>query len=152
MAAQIKIELDSYSKVFHLKIGFLFIFAIFTLYFLFQKINPPTNYFKATFNYAEGIEIGSDIKLAGIAIGKVTNFEIDNDLVEVFGFINQDIDIPKDSTSSIRSDGLFGKKSILINPGFDTPFESSDNIINFVETSDSYSIDMFLRYLTNLNE
>ena len=152
MAAQIKIELDSYSKVFHLKIGFLFIFAIFTLYFLFQKINPPTNYFKATFNYAEGIEIGSDIKLAGIAIGKVTNFEINNDLVEVLGFINQDIDIPKDSTASIRSDGLFGKKSILINPGFDTPFESSDNIINFVETSDSYSIDMFLRYLTNLNE
>ena len=152
MAAQIKIELDSYSKVFHLKIGFLFIFAIFTLYFLFQKINPPTNYFKATFNYAEGIEIGSDIKLAGIAIGKVTNFEINNDLVEVLGFINQDIDIPKDSTASIRSDGLFGKKSILINPGFDTPFDSSDNIINFVETSDSYSIDMFLRYLTNLNE
>ena len=152
MAAQIKIELDSYSKVFHLKIGFLFIFAIFTLYFLFQKINPPTNYFKATFNYAEGIEIGSDIKLAGIAIGKVTNFEINNDLVEVLGFINQDINIPKDSTASIRSDGLFGKKSILINPGFDTPFESSDNIINFVETSDSYSIDMFLRYLTNLNE
>ena len=152
MAAQIKIELDSYSKVFHLKIGFLFIFAIFTLYFLFQKINPPTNYFKATFNYAEGIEIGSDIKLAGIAIGKVTNFEIDNDLVEVLGFINQDIDIPKDSTASIRSDGLFGKKSILINPGFDTPFDSSDNIINFIETADSYSIDMFLRYLTNLNE
>ena len=152
MAAQIKIELDSYSKVFHLKIGFLFIFAIFTLYFLFQKINPPTNYFKATFNYVEGIEIGSDIKLAGIAIGKVTNFEINNDLVEVLGFINQDIDIPKDSTASIRSDGLFGKKSILINPGFDTPFDSSDNIINFVETSDSYSIDMFLRYLTNLNE
>ena len=152
MAAQIKIELDSYSKVFHLKIGFLFIFTIFTLYFLFLKINPPTNYFKATFNYAEGIEIGSDIKLAGIAIGKVTNFEINNDLVEVLGFINQDIDIPKDSTASIRSDGLFGKKSILINPGFDTPFDSSDNNINFIETADSYSIDMFLRYLTNLNE
>jgi len=147
LAAQIKIELDSYSKVFHLKIGFLFIFTI-----LIPKINPPTNYFKATFNYAEGIEIGSDIKLAGIAIGKVTNFEINNDLVEVLGFINQDIDIPKDSTASIRSDGLFGKKSILINPGFDTPFDSSDNNINFIETADSYSIDMFLRYLTNLNE
>jgi phospholipid/cholesterol/gamma-HCH transport system substrate-binding protein len=152
LAAQIKIELDSYSKAFHLKIGFLFLFTIFTLYFLFQKINPPTNYFKATFNYVEGIEIGSDIKLAGIAIGKVTNFEIDNDLVEVLGFINQDIDIPKDSTASIRSDGLFGKKSILINPGFDIPFDSSDKNITFMETSDSYSIDMFLRYLKNLNE
>jgi ABC-type transporter Mla subunit MlaD len=70
----------------------------------------------------------------------------------VLGLMNQDIDIPKDSIASIRSDGLFGKKSILINPGFDIPFDSSNKNITFMETSDSYSIDMFLRYLKNLNE
>lgn len=152
MATQIKIELDSYSKAFHLKIGFLFLFTIFTLFFLFQTINPQTNYFKASFKYVEGVEVGSDIKLAGVSIGKVTNLEITNDSVEVFGLMNQDIDIPKDSIASIRSDGLFGKKSILINPGFDIPFDSSNKNITFMETSDSYSIDMFLRYLKNLNE
>jgi len=108
LATQIKIELDSYSKAFHLKIGFLFLFTIFTLFFLFQTINPQTNYFKASFKYVEGVEIGSDIKLAGISIGKVTNLEITNDSVEVFGLMSQDINIPKDSIASIRSDGLFG--------------------------------------------
>ena len=152
MAAQIKIELDSFSSSFHLKIGFIFIFILFIFYFLFYSIKPQTNHFKAHFNYVEGLDIGSDIKLAGIPIGKVTNLEIDNDLIAVSGFIDNDFAIPKDSIASIRSDGLFGKKSLLINPGFDIPFDSTNKNIIFIETTDSYSIDMFFRYLKNINE
>ena len=152
MAAQIKIELDSFSSSFHLKIGFIFIFILFIFYFLFYSIKPQTNHFKAHFNYVEGLDIGSDIKLAGIPIGKVTNLEIDNDLIAVSGFIDNDFAIPKDSIASIRSDGLFGKKSLLINPGFDIPFDSTNKTFIFIETTDSYSIDMFFRYLKNINE
>ena len=152
MAAQIKIELDSFSSSFHLKIGFIFIFILFIFYFLFYSIKPQTNHFKAHFNYVEGLDIGSDIKLAGIPIGKVTNLEIDNDLIAVSGFIDNDFAIPKDSIASIRSDGLFGKKSLLINPGFDIPFDSTNKNFIFLETTDSYSIDMFFRYLKNINE
>ncbi len=152
MAAQIKIELDSFSSSFHLKIGFIFIFILFIFYFLFYSIKPQTNHFKAHFNYVEGLDIGSDIKLAGIPIGKVTNLEIDNDLIAVSGFIDNDFAIPKDSIASIRSDGLFGKKSLLINPGFDIPFDSTNKNFIFIETTDSYSIDMFFRYLKNINE
>ena len=152
MATQIKIELDSFSSTFHLKIGFIFLFFFLIFYFLFNSFNPQTNRFIAHFNYVEGLSIGSDVKLAGIPIGKVTNFEIDNDLIAVTGFINKDFDIPKDSIASIRSESLFGKKSLLINPGFDVPFDSSNKNITFIETTDSYSIDMFLRYLKNINE
>ena len=152
MAAQIKIELDSFSSSFHLKIGFVFLCMILIFYFLFNSFNPQTKNFKAHFNYVEGLDIGSDVKLAGIPIGKVTNLKIDNDLITVTGFINKDFDIPKDSIASIRSEGLFGKKSLLIYPGFDMPFDSSNKNITFTETTDSYSIDMFLRYLRNINE
>ncbi len=152
MAAQIKIELDSFSSSFHLKIGFLFISIFFILYLLFNSFNPQSNYFNANFNYIEGLEVGSDLKLAGISIGKVTNLTIDNDLVAVTGIIDNDIDIPRDSIASIKSDGIFGKKSLLIIPGFDTPFDSANKNITFIDTTDSYSIDMFLRYLKNLNE
>ena len=116
------------------------------------SFNAQTNHFKAHFSYVEGLDIGSDVKLAGIPIGKVTNLEIDNDLIAVMGFIDKDFDIPKDSIASIRSEGLFGKKSLLINPGFDIPFDSSNKNITFTETTDSYSIDMLLRYLININE
>ncbi len=152
MASQIKIELDSFTSSFHLKIGFIFISIFFIFYFLFYSVKPQLNYFKAHFNYVEGLDIGSDVKLSGIPIGKVTNLEIHDDLIAVIGFIDNDIAIPKDSIASIRSDGLFGKKSLLINPGFDIPFDSSNNNITFIETTDSYSIDMFLRYLKNINE
>jgi phospholipid/cholesterol/gamma-HCH transport system substrate-binding protein len=152
LAAQIKIELDSFSSSFHLKIGFVFLFIFLIFCFLFNSFNPQTNHFKAHFNYVEGLEIGSDVKLAGIPVGKVTNLEIDNNLIAVTGFIDKVFDIPKDSIASIRSEGLFGKKSLLINPGFDIPFESSNKNITFIGTTDSYSIDMFLRYLRNINE
>ncbi len=152
MAAQIKIELDSFSSSFHLKIGFIFLFILFIFYLLFNSFKPQTNHFKAHFSYVEGLDIGSDVKLAGIPIGKVTNLEIDNNSIAVTGFIDKDFDIPKDSIASIRSEGLFGKKSLLINPGFDMPFDSSNKNITFTETTDSYSIDMFLRYLRNINE
>ena len=152
MAAQIKIELDSFSSLFQLKIGFIFLSILFIFFLLFNSYKPQTNQFKALFNYVEGLDIGSDVKLAGIPIGKVTNLEIENDLIAVTGFIDKDFDIPKDSIASIRSEGLFGKKSLLINPGFDIPFDSSNKNIAFTETTDSYSIDMFLRYLKNINE
>ena len=152
MAAQIKIELDSFSPSFHLKIGFIFISILFVFYFLFDSFKPQINHFEARFNYVEGLDIGSDVKLAGIPIGKVTNLKIHNDLIAVKGIIDNDILIPKDSLASIRSDGLFGKKSLLINPGFDVPFDSSNKNITFIETADSYSIDMFFRYLKNINE
>ena len=152
MAAQIKIELDSFSSSFHLKIGFIFLCIFLIFYFLFKSFNPQKNHFKAYFNYVEGLDIGSEVKLAGIPIGKVTNLEIDNDLIAVKGFIDNDFVIPKDSIASIRSEGLFGKKSLLINPGFDMPFDSSNKNITFIESTDSYSIDMFLRYLKNINE
>ena len=152
MAAQIKIELDSFSSSFLLKIGIIFLFIFLIFYFLLNSFNPQTNQFIARFNYVEGLDIGSDVKLAGIKIGKVTNLKIDNDLIAVTGFIDNNYPIPKDSIASIRSEGLFGKKSILINPGFDIPFDSSNKNIKFIETADSYSIDMFLRYLRNINE
>jgi len=152
LAAQINIELDSFSSSFHLKIGFILIFILFIFYFLFNSVKPQTNHFVAHFNYVEGLDNGSDVKLAGISIGKVTNIEIYNDSIAVIGFIDKGIVIPKDSIASIRSDGLFGKKSLLINPGFDIPFDSSNKNFIFKESADSYSIDMFLRYLKNINE
>jgi ABC-type transporter Mla subunit MlaD len=152
LAAQIKIELDSFSPSFQLKVGFLFISIFFIFYILSNSFKSQLNYFEAHFNYVQGLDIGSDVKLAGITIGKVINLEIKDDLVRVVGSIDNDIDIPKDSIVSVRSDGMFGKKSLLINPGFDIPFDTSQKNITFIETTDSYSFDMFLRYLKNINE
>ena len=48
--------------------------------------------------------------------------------------------------------GIFGKKSLSIEPGFGEFFKKSDDKYFFNQTQDSYSVDMFLRYLKDLNE
>ncbi len=65
------------------------------------------------------------------------------------GFVNSDIDIPDDSILLIRSNGIFGKKSL-----YRTWFWGHLNKDNyfFTQTKDSYSIDMLLRYLGALND
>ena len=73
----------------------MYFYVLFNLLFLFNSFNPQTNHFKAHFSYVEGLDIGSDVKLAGIPIGKVTNLEIDNDLIAVTGFIDKILIYPK---------------------------------------------------------
>ena len=71
-------------------------------------------------------------------------------IIEVSGSINNDYAIPSDSILIIRSNGIFGKKSLLIEPGFGDIIQ--DKYYEFTSTKDSYSVDMFLRYLNNLND
>ena len=107
--------------------------------------------FKSIFNYVEGISVGTDVEMAGLKIGIVDKISLNqNNEVVVEGIIDPIIDIPDDSILLIRSNGIFGKKSLLIEPGFGDIIENKSYL--FTDTKDSYSIDMFLRYLENLNE
>ena len=57
--------------------------------------------------------------MAGLKIGIVDKISLNqNNEVVVEGIIDPIIDIPDDSILLIRSNGIFGKKSLLIEPGF----------------------------------
>ena len=151
MAAKIVLEIDSFNSNLYFKIGLLFILLLlFINHFSGNYINQDKFFFTSHFNYTEGLEIGSDVVLAGIDVGKVTDLELQNDGVLVSGSINNEYAIPSDSILIIRSNGIFGKKSLLIEPGFGDIIQ--DNYYEFISTKDSYSVDMFLRYLNNLND
>ena len=108
--------------------------------------------FEATFNYVEGINIDSEVQLSGIKIGNINKINISKDEVIINGYIDKKYNIPKDSIVKIKSNGIFGKKAISIEPGFGEYFDKSKNQYFFNETQDSYSIDTFLRFLKDLNE
>lgn len=151
MDAKIVTEIDSLTTNFHLKIGFISILSVIIFFFILSyKTNIKYFSFFSSFNYIEGIEVGSDVSLAGIKIGKVSNIELIDNQVIVKSNIYSSHKIPADSIIIIRSNGIFGKKSLLIEPGFDEPIENNNFIFN--NTKDSYSFDMFLRYLSNINE
>ena len=152
MATKVVPELDNFTSKYHFLVGLIFLFFIFFLFSIYINLNfNVSTKFNALFKYAEGIEIGSSVKIAGIKIGEVTSIELKDGSVYLSGLIDSAHPIPSDSILQIQSDGIFGNKYLLIEPGFDFPFENNKEIL-FTNTSDSYSIDMFLRYLSKINE
>jgi phospholipid/cholesterol/gamma-HCH transport system substrate-binding protein len=74
----------------------------------------------ARFNKAEGIGVGSDVRLAGVPIGKVVGQSLDDRFRAVIRFrVAPDILIPDDSAALIQTDGLLGAKFIALQPGAD---------------------------------
>lgn len=77
------------------------------------------NSYSASFRSLEGISVGSDVRLAGVKIGTVTDIELnpttfraDTDFV-----LKEDIMLPEDSAIVISSEGLLGGNFVEIVPG-----------------------------------
>ncbi len=152
MATKIIKEIDSYSSTYHLKIGIIFFIFLIIIFLLFKNNNSNNAIpFVATFNYIEGVNQNTEVKLAGIKVGDVSKIMISSDEVTINGYIDNQYYIPEDSILKIKSDGIFGKKTLFIEPGFGKYFDKSNQYV-FNQTQDSYSIDMFLRYLREMNE
>ncbi|MDE0969218.1 MAG: outer membrane lipid asymmetry maintenance protein MlaD [Octadecabacter sp.] len=74
---------------------------------------------KANFRSAEGISIGTDIRLAGVSVGKVSdlNLNIETYRADAVFVIYQGVPIPDDSAVIVASEGLLGGTFIEIVPG-----------------------------------
>ena len=153
MESKIIREIDTYDSRYHFKIGILFsLFSIF-LFFLLKNIsNDEQIHFVATFNYVEGVNNNTEVQLAGIKIGEINKINISPDGININGYIEKKYNIPEDSIIKIKSEGIFGRKVLSIEPGFGEYLDKSNHQYVFNQTQDSYSVDMFLRYLNNLNE
>ena len=153
MATEIIKELNLYDSKYHLKIGILFFLFLIFIFFLYKNTNDNDSVpFVASFKYIEGINNDSEVQIAGIKIGSVSKITISKNVITVNGLIDRVYNIPEDSILKIKSDGIFGKKALSIEPGFGDYFDKSKNQYVFNDTQDSYSVDMFLRYLNNINE
>lgn len=73
----------------------------------------------ATFDKVDGLSEGCDVKLNGIKVGKVTKMHLDpkNFMAKVTIQLSNEIRIPKDSSASVTSEGLFGGKYLALTPG-----------------------------------
>lgn len=73
----------------------------------------------ARFQSAEGLNVGTDVRMAGVKIGTVTEMELDVETYEARTAlaIRSDILIPDDSDISITTEGLLGGSFVEINPG-----------------------------------
>ena len=127
-------------------------FIIFCISLVNYSINVDEDSFmiKAQFNRIDGLEIGSQLRLSGVQIGKVEKILITNNKPMVYFAINNSHIIPIDSSISIQTDGLFGNKYAIIEPGgAEKSIKNGDQIIF---TEDSILVEDLLRKIINLGE
>jgi len=81
---------------------------------------PPGYELDARFAKAEGVDLGSDVRLAGVKIGKVVGQRLDERFRALITMrIAPAVQLPTDSAALIETDGLLGAKFIAIQPGAD---------------------------------
>lgn len=103
----------------------------------------------ASFRSIEGVTVGTDVRLAGVKIGSVTDVDLNPETFRADTTINviSGIEIPDDSAIIISSEGLLGGNFVEIVPG-GSPFyfEAGDEI---TDTQGSVSlISLLLRFVT----
>ncbi|MGX9357163.1 outer membrane lipid asymmetry maintenance protein MlaD [Roseobacteraceae bacterium S113] len=107
----------------------------------------------ASFRSLEGVQVGTDVRLAGVKVGTVTGVELNAETYRAdteFSLL-AGIQIPDDSAAVISSEGLLGGNFVEILPG-GSPFnyEAGDEI---VDTQGAVSlIQLLLRFVAGGDE
>jgi phospholipid/cholesterol/gamma-HCH transport system substrate-binding protein len=94
----------------------------------------------ATFDRADGISVGNDVRMGGVNIGHVTHMGIDKKTFKAI--LRLDIDaslkVPADSSAEISSESLMGGKYVNISPGGDDTFLKAGDSITLTQSAISF--------------
>jgi len=73
----------------------------------------------AVFGSADGVSVGTDVRISGIKVGSVTEQKLDPETYQatLVLAISPDIRLPEDSSAKITSEGLLGGNYISLSPG-----------------------------------
>lgn len=84
----------------------------------------------AVFDRVDGLYEGDEVRLGGIRIGTVGAQQLDEHYRAVVSLnIKDGVDVPVDSAAAIHTDGLFGSKFIVLEPGVEEQsLQSGDDI------------------------
>jgi phospholipid/cholesterol/gamma-HCH transport system substrate-binding protein len=102
----------------------------------------------ASFRSVEGVTVGTDVRLAGVKIGTVTEVTLNPETFRAdTGFsVLQGIEIPDDSAVVVSSEGLLGGNFVEIFPGGSPFFYAPGDEI--IDTQGSVSlINLLLKYV-----
>jgi phospholipid/cholesterol/gamma-HCH transport system substrate-binding protein len=91
----------------------------------------------ARFASADGLGLGSEVRIGGIKIGVVSDMDLDTETFEALISlqIREDVEIPDDSTASVVSSGLLGSKFVEIAPGGSETALEDEGEIAFTQSS-----------------
>ena len=100
-----------------------------------NRVGKDVNNYFATFNKIDGVSVGTDVVISGIKVGEVKEIFIKNNYPQISITVNKNIEISDDSSVSIQTDGLFGKKFLLIEIGGNNVYLKNGEKFSFSEDS-----------------
>ena len=101
-----------------------------------SNLGDVTEY-SASFDDVSGISVGSDIKLAGVTIGRVKKLKLDSFsyTAEMVLEISSKIKLPSDSEIVITSESLLGESYVSISPGGSDTFMKENEKFSYTQSS-----------------
>jgi phospholipid/cholesterol/gamma-HCH transport system substrate-binding protein len=119
-----------------LKVGIL-IFAGVAVLFIFTFMIGKFNFFKkgydvkVMFNFVEGVEVGSPVRLSGVKAGSVTAIKIEpkDNFVHLTIWFQEGIKVKDDSKFYINTLGFMGEKYIEIDPGISSTYLKDGSVV-----------------------
>jgi phospholipid/cholesterol/gamma-HCH transport system substrate-binding protein len=107
----------------------------------------------ARFDRIDGITVGSDVRLAGVRVGTVTEARIDPRTYQaVVSFtVEKGIELPTDSSAVVTSDGMLGGKFLGIAPGGDTKMIADGGMVTITQSSVSLE-DLLGKFIFSVSD
>ncbi|MCT4635773.1 MAG: outer membrane lipid asymmetry maintenance protein MlaD [Rickettsiales bacterium] len=115
--------------------------AWFLMFFMDQNtgVSVAGNHYNLTakFEQADGIAVGTPVKIGGVKVGVITDQELDprTYFAVIKMSLNDKIKVPTDSIAKISSEGLIGGKYLSIVPGADDNMINKNGEIQFTQSS-----------------
>ncbi len=91
----------------------------------------------ARFDRIDGLAVGSDVRVAGVKVGAVTEARIDPKTYQaVVAFdVRDGIKVPRDSSAQVTSDGLLGGRFLSLVPGGDDQMIPSGGTVGITQSA-----------------
>ena len=110
----------------------------------------------ARFDHIDGLNPGSDVRIAGVRVGSITALRIDPKtfLAEVTLSVREDIRLPKDTSAEVTSESFLGGKFLNLTPGGDPAVLPAGGTITITQSSISLEqlLGKFIFSATSLSD
>ncbi len=103
-----------------------------------SDVRDPGGYtLRAQFDRIDGINVGSDVRISGITVGRVlsSNLNTRSFRAEVVFSVRNDVELPADTSAAIFSESLLGGRYIALQPGADDEVLASGDELMFTQSS-----------------
>tara|TARA_B100000686_G_scaffold319458_1_gene370222 strand:+ start:4876 stop:5427 length:552 start_codon:yes stop_codon:yes gene_type:complete len=92
---------------------------------------------QAKFSKIDGLSRGTPVRISGVDVGKVTDFELDSEsyMAIVTMNIQDGIEIPFDTAAVISSESLLGGKYLSLEPGADPEMLAEGDMIEYTQST-----------------